>query len=198
MKKSALDEKTIITGLQEGGAQRRLFERKLYEHFFYLIKQGAWKYGLDEEICASVYSDTILCVLENVVTHRFEEKSSLKSYTYQIFMNKCVDELRRTKTSKGRLVHELTEIDAFTLNLPDQVRNILQQIINKQEYSSLMQKLQELGEKCRQLLLLFEDGYSDKEIAGQMQYNSAQVVKTTRLRCLEQLREKVFSNKSDE
>jgi hypothetical protein len=40
--------------------------------------------------------------------------------------------------------------------------------------------------------LLFEDGYSDKEIAVQMEYNTPEVVKTTRLRCLEKLREKMI------
>lgn len=195
MKSSTLDENNIISGLQEGGTQRRLFERKLYEHFFYLIKQGVWKYGLSEDICASAYSDTIISLIENIVSRRFEGKSSLKSYTYQIFMNKCVDEMRKKTTNKGRISYEAKEIDSFITNLPDGARDIVQQMIDRSDQSLLMQKLKELGEKCRELLLLFEDGYSDNEIAHQMQYNSAQVVKTTRLRCLEKLREKVSTKK---
>jgi len=38
---------------------------------------------------------------------------------------------------------------------------------------------------------MFEDGVSDKEIAEALAYNNAAVVKTTRLRCLEKLRDKV-------
>jgi DNA-binding NarL/FixJ family response regulator len=38
---------------------------------------------------------------------------------------------------------------------------------------------------------MFEDGLTDKEIAQELSYNNAAVVKTTRLRCLEKLREKV-------
>jgi hypothetical protein len=38
---------------------------------------------------------------------------------------------------------------------------------------------------------MFEDGYNDKEIAEFMKYQSADVVKTTRLRCLGKLKLKL-------
>lgn len=193
-----IDETSLILGLQEGGTKRRFFERKLYEHFFYLIKRGVWKYGLSEDVCASAYSDTIIIVIEHIVARRFEARSSLKSYTYQIFMNKCVDEMRKNTTNKGRVNYRNKEIDSLIINLPDQARNVVQQMIDKGNQLLLMQKVKELGEKCRELLLLYEDGYNDKEIAQQMQYNSAEVVKTTRLRCLEKLREKVFTKKQND
>ncbi|WP_158858277.1 RNA polymerase sigma factor [Lunatibacter salilacus] len=193
-----IDDTYILSGLLEGGIKRPLFERKLYEHFFYLIKQGAWKYGLDEDVCASVYSDTVINVIENVVTGRYHAKSSLKTYAYRIFMNKCVDEMRKNSTNKGKVNNKTKEIDSLILNLPDKAAGIVQQMIDKSDKLLLMQKVEELGEKCRKLLLLFEDGYNDKEIAQQMEYNSAEVVKTTRLRCLEKLREKVFSKKQND
>jgi RNA polymerase sigma-70 factor (ECF subfamily) len=195
MKRSFIDEKAIISGLQAGGTQRRLFERKLYEHFFYLIKKGVWKYGLDEEVCASAYSDTIIRVIEHIVTRRFEGKCSLETYTHQIFLNKCVDELRKMTTNKARVNYNTCEIDALISTLPDSSRDIVQQMIEKSDRALLMDKLRELGEKYRQLLLLYEDGYSDQEIADQMQYHSAQVVKTTRLRGLEKLRKMIFGGK---
>src|SRR5690606_9517805 len=168
-----IDETSLILGLQEGGIKRPLFERKLYEYFFYLIKQGAWKYGLSEDVCASAYSDTVINVIENVVAGRFQAKSSLKTYTYKIFMNKCVDEMRKNATNKGKVNNRNKEIDSLIINLPDKARNIVQQMIDKSNQLLLIQKVNELGGKCRELLLLFEDGYSDKEIAQQMNYNSA-------------------------
>jgi len=53
----------------------------------------------------------------------------------------------------------------------------------------LKKKLDELGDKCRELLLFSADGYSDKDLAIQLVYKSADVVKTTRLRCLQKLRQ---------
>jgi RNA polymerase sigma-70 factor (ECF subfamily) len=49
--------------------------------------------------------------------------------------------------------------------------------------------MNEMGENCRQLLGLWSESYSDKEIASIMEYKTADVVKTSRLRCLEKLRQ---------
>ena len=53
----------------------------------------------------------------------------------------------------------------------------------------LKSKLNETGENCKQLLSMFAEGYNDKEIAATMEYKSADVVKTSRLRCLDRLRQ---------
>jgi RNA polymerase sigma factor (sigma-70 family) len=189
-RKTHPEDLLLITDLQAGGAQRRLAEKNLYERFMYLVQHGIRAYRLSEDDSVSAYSDTILSVIDNVVGGRFEGRSSLKSYVFQIFMNKCVDVVRK-KTTNRYTFYDNDMVDRLTRTLPDKARNIVQQLIDANETSSLMAKIRELGEKCRQLLLLFEDGYSDKEIAIQMEYNSAEVVKTTRLRCLEKLREKM-------
>ena len=185
-----LSEKEIIAGLQEGGMQRKAAERKLFERFFYIIKQGATKYSISEEDSTSAYSDTIISVIENIVANKFEGQASLKSYTYKIFYNKCVDTIRKATTNKSK-VHNTSYVDDFLSVLPDKAKNVIEQMIERSEKSLLTQKMEEIGEKCKQLLLLFEDGYTDKEIAKIMLYNSSDVAKTSRLRCLEKLREKV-------
>jgi RNA polymerase sigma factor (sigma-70 family) len=185
-------DKEIIAGLQSGGVQRKMWEKKLFEQFFYLIKHGSHKYSLIEEDAASAYSDTIISVIDNVVNHKFQELSSLKSYTCQIFFNKCVDWVRKETTNKSR-VNVTAAIDDLMYAMPDKTKNVIQEMMEKSQKSLLKQKLEEIGEKCKKLLLLFEDGYSDKDIAKTMLYNSAEVVKTSRLRCLDKLRDKIMS-----
>lgn len=184
-------EQDILAGLQSGGLQRHTHEARLYELFRYLIGEGTRKYHLTEEDSASAYSDTIISVIDNIVHHRFEGRSSLKSYTYQIFSNKCVDLKRKSTTNKER-VHQTHGIDTLLLMLPDNARTVVQQLIDNSHKSMLQRSLQEIGEKCKQLLLLFEDGYSDKEIAAVLQYQSADVAKVSRRRCLEKLKEKML------
>lgn len=189
------DEASLISSLKSGGTQRRFAEKDLYRHFFYFIKQGEKKYRLSADECASAYSDTIISVIDNVVGGRFEGLSSLKSYAYQIFMNKCVDLVRKNTTNKS-MVHDTQSINPMVLALPDKARTVVQQLMEKSDRWMLTQKLKEIGDKCRDLLLLFEDGYSDREIALVMQYHSPEVVKTTRLRCLGKLREKLTLSRS--
>ncbi|SHE86148.1 RNA polymerase sigma factor [Pedobacter caeni] len=180
----------IVEGLKAGGGQRRIFEGNLYKSFFYFIRQGVRKYGISEEDASSAYSDTIISVINNIIKGSFEGRSALKSYGYKIFSNKCVDLLRKDTTNKGK-VNQAIPIDSLVFELPDQARTAIQQLLMKEERNYLMERLIALGEKCRQILLFFEDGYSDKDIAGFMEYNSADVVKTSRLRCLEKLKKKV-------
>ena len=189
-----LTDESIINGLLSGGKERRIQENKLYETFFYLIRQGVLKHTLSEEDAASVYSDTIISVINNIVTHKFEGRSSLKSYVYKIYMNNCISLIRKETTNKNS-VHHTRPYEDLIVELPDNARSIIQQIIDNKDKASLLQKLKEIGEKCKQILLLFEDGYSDKEIATEMQYNSADVAKTSRLRCLEKLKEKFINSK---
>ena len=75
--------------------------------------------------------------------------------------------------------------------LPDGAKNIIEKLVTSELKATIKGQLNAIGEKCKELLLMFEDGLTDKEIAELLSYSNAAVVKTTRLRCLEKLREKL-------
>jgi RNA polymerase sigma-70 factor (ECF subfamily) len=72
--------------------------------------------------------------------------------------------------------------------ISDGARSVIQKLIDQADWKLLREKLTQLEEKCRQLLMYWGDNYSDREIASLLQYKTADVVKTSRLRCLEKLR----------
>ena len=74
------------------------------------------------------------------------------------------------------------------LHLSDTAKSVIHKLVEQADIALLKQKLNELGDNCRQLLVLSAEGNSDKQIAEQMEYKTADVVKTSRLRCLERLR----------
>ncbi|TAE30246.1 MAG: sigma-70 family RNA polymerase sigma factor [Cytophagales bacterium] len=178
----------LLDGLRAGGSARRLYENKLYDRYAYLIRDGSRKHRLDEEQTASAYADAFLSVVDAVVAGRFEGRSGLKTYLYQIFTNKCVDLIRK-RTTNRESVHQGVELDPAVFQLPDDTRSVIQQLITQHEAERLRQRLQLLGAKCQAMLLAWADGFSDEDIATQQQYNSPAVAKTSRLRCLEKLRE---------
>ncbi|HYH03089.1 MAG TPA: sigma-70 family RNA polymerase sigma factor, partial [Bacillota bacterium] len=117
----------------------------------------------------------------------FENRSSLKTYLYRIFQNKCVDLIRKKTTNKMG-IHQTATISEMMMQLSDSAKPVIQKLIDQADYAELKEKIAQLGEKCRQLLGLFAEGYSDKEIAAETDYKTAEVVKTSRIRCLEKLR----------
>lgn len=185
---NTLSDAQLIDGLRAGGATRRLCENKLYDRYAYFIREGARKHRLDEEQTASAYADSFLSVVDQIVTGRFEGRSGLKTFLYQIFWNKCVDLIRK-KTTNRESVHQGVELDPALMQLPDESRSVIQQLIAQHDVERLRQRLQLLGGKCQSMLLAWAEGFSDEDIAREHQYNSAAVAKTSRLRCLEKLRD---------
>ncbi|GAB3338568.1 hypothetical protein GCM10027299_50780 [Larkinella ripae] len=177
----------LIAGLKADGVQRRQAEDRLYLKYQYMIGDGVRKHRLDEEDCASAYSDTILSVIDNVRRGKFEGRSELKTYLYQIFTNKCIDLIRKKSTQRDR-VHDAVSLDNSLLQLPETARSMIEQLIAQSDVDRLRALIGQLGDKCREILLAWGEGYSDEEIALQMHYNTASVAKTSRLRCIERLR----------
>jgi RNA polymerase sigma factor (sigma-70 family) len=180
----------ILTGLKSNYKERLVQEKKLYETYSYFIEEGSRKYNLNNEDSFSAYSDAVLSAIHNIIDDRFDGRSSVKTYLFQIFSNKCIDLVRKNTTNKQQ-VHQTMAMPELLGQLPDQARVIIEKMIDRQRQEAIKTELSAIGEKCKEILLLFEDGLADKEIAEILAYSNAAVAKTTRLRCLEKLREKV-------
>jgi RNA polymerase sigma-70 factor (ECF subfamily) len=185
---SSHNDQEILRNIAQNGPERRKAEEELFTSYSYFIKQGIIKYSLQEDDAIDAYSDTILSAIQTITKGAFESRSSLKTYLFRIFNNKCVDILRKNTTNK-RSVYHTYPINDMLMHLSDSARSVVQKLIDEADFDNIKRKLNELGETCRQLLMQFADGYSDPEIALSMNYKSADVVKTTRLRCLEKLRQ---------
>jgi len=178
----------IIGLLRQRGVDKRKGEESLFNEYAYFIRDGIRKHRLSEDEAFDAYSDSVLAVIESISSETFQGNSSLKSYLYKIFHNKCVDLFRKNATNKNS-VNRALSIDEELFRLSDKSRSILQTLIEKADWKVLKERLEQLGDDCRRMLLLWSDSYSDKEIAVVMDYKTANVVKTSRLRCLAKLRQ---------
>jgi RNA polymerase sigma factor (sigma-70 family) len=181
------EDQQIIDQIREGGKDRRKKEDELFERHSYFIKEGISKFKLTQEDAFDAYSDSVLSAIDKISRGIFEGRSSLKTYLYQIFSNKCVDFLRKKTTNKYS-VHRGESISEQLIQLSDAAKTIVQQLIDKADFAQLKLKLNHLGETCRALLLLWSEDYSDKEIALELEYKNADVAKSSRLRCLDRLK----------
>lgn len=182
---------TIIQGLKANETERRKQEKVLYYAYEYFVEEGRRKYHLTHEDSFSAYDDAFDSVVKNIINNRFDGHSSLKTYFYQIFSNKCIDLVRKNATNKNE-VHKAAPLPELINQLPDSAKTIIEGIITRELKEKVKAQLELMGEKCKEILLLYEEGLTDKEIAEQLSYNNAAVAKTTRLRCLDKLRAKVL------
>jgi RNA polymerase sigma-70 factor (ECF subfamily) len=182
------DERDIIDSIGQNGAERKKGEERLFNRYAYFIKEAIHKYSLSDEDAFDLYSDTVISAIEKIASGSFQGRSSLKTWLYSIFHNKYVDFLRKRSTNKSSIHHTLSMSDLL-MEISDHTKTIIQKLVDKTDHEILKQKLAQLGDSCRQMLMLWADGYSDKEIAGLMEYKTSDVVKTSRLRCLEKLKQ---------
>ena len=177
----------ILQGLKAGYKERIAGENALYLQYNYFINEGCRKYNLVYDDSFSAYSDALISAIHNIISNNFDGRSSFKTYLFQIFSNKCIDLVRKNTTNKQSM-HQNNVIPELVGQLSDGARNVIEKLIDEQKRAAIKAKLETIGEKCKEILLLFEDGLTDREIAEELAYNTAAVAKTTRLRCLEKLR----------
>ncbi len=178
----------IIEQLLAGGVSRRKAEEQLFSTYSYFIREGMMKYSLSEDESFDAYSDSILSAITKILSRSFEGRSTLKTWIFQIFHNKCVDLLRKKTTHKRSVFNTLSITDVL-YNLSDSAKLVIEKMTEKNDWEKMRQKLSEIGQNCRNLLQYWAEGYPDKEIATLLEYKTAEVVKTSRLRCLEKLRQ---------
>ncbi|MEP6465121.1 MAG: hypothetical protein ABJB05_02395, partial [Parafilimonas sp.] len=94
---------TILHGLKSDYAERCRQEKLFYHQFYYFIDEGCRKYNLNYDDSFSAYSDALLSAIHNIIDNRFDGRSSIKTYLYQIFSNKCIDLVRKNTTNKQQV-----------------------------------------------------------------------------------------------
>ena len=181
----------IIDGLKGNDKARRQQQEALYQAYEYFIREGCREYRLTYEDSFSAYQDAFTSAVDNIANNRFDGHSSLKTYLYKIFSNKCIDLVRKNATNKNE-VHKASPLPEMLNQLPDSAKTIIEGMMTKELKEKVKAQLDTIGDKCKEILLLYEDGLTDREIAEQLAYNNAAVAKTTRLRCLDKLRTKVI------
>lgn len=187
-------DEELIRNLQQDDRNRRKTEELLFNRHMYFIRDGMHRYSIPEEDAFDAYSDSILQGIDNISRGLFEKRASIKTYLFRIFNNKCVDHIRKKTTNKN-VVHQTAPLSGMLDMISDPAKNVVQQLVERSDLDALKLKVKELGENCRKLLEWFSEGFSDKEIATHMEYKTGDVVKTSRLRCLDKLRKSFMSKK---
>jgi RNA polymerase sigma factor (sigma-70 family) len=182
-----LQESEIIHGLHGSLKERSLSEQKLFSMYKEeFSRQGMYKYHLPEDEAAEAYSETIRAVLHNIHLGRFQETTdhSLRAYIATVYRNKSIDIIRK-KINR----HEQLN-DTLANQLPASLRDVIIERISEKD---LRRKINacyaNLGETCRNLMMLLEEGLKDKEIAAKLELNSPDVAKQTKFNCRKKLKD---------
>jgi RNA polymerase sigma-70 factor (ECF subfamily) len=174
-----MNDNEIIQKIIQGGSHMEKCLENFYKENIRFINVMEKKYGLSREAAIDAYSDAIIDFKEQVRNRQFQQKSKCSTYLYSIFNNKCIDILRKKTTHT--IMSDLPE------NMKDQSPDIVQMLTLTVEKKYLDNLMTMLGSRCREILMDWNDGYSMEEIAERNALLNANVARSKRYTCLQQL-----------
>lgn len=149
-----------------------------YKKTLGLVEGMVMKNGGSREDAKDLFHDALLVLNNNCRTTDFELTSSLSTYLYSVcrysWLN-LVNKRKRSEDVNVKLYEETWQVAyKSTTSMMD----------------AMMQAMDKLGEKCKEILLDYYFGkFSYEEIAENLDYASGQVVRQQKYRCIQKLKE---------
>lgn len=179
-------DEALVAGIQQGGSAREEALKRLY--LFPGLREAVIRHVLDNggsrQDAQDIFQESLVLLDRNVREGRFEGKSLLSTYFVAIAKWRWLTVRRQ----QGRYT------DLSPTHYDEAVESPETETI-RSEYRELFQEaLGQIGERCRELLRLYQLDHSMEEIAGIMQYNNADVAKKEAYRCRMRFRELLETN----
>jgi RNA polymerase sigma factor (sigma-70 family) len=177
--------------LLEAISEKDLLEQailQLYQDHSEVTRSFIMGKGGTEQDADDIFQETIVSFIDSVQKGKFRQESGIRTFLISISKNLWYNEIRKRQRSGNR--EKIFEMDR------DQVEGSVAETIQDRELKQqLNQLLQELGESCRKILVLFYyENLSMKEIVLHLHYENEQVVRNKKYKCLQQLTDKMKQN----
>ncbi len=179
-------DEEVLKACKAGGASRERAISYLYKQYMGFVYDAQKKFHqLSLDDLRDAYGEAVVGLSRQIDNEVLRGESSLSTYLFRSFSNRCVDKLRRNASNKADWVSQIPK-------LPDLARNMLEEMVLTEKFQALAPYLKKIGEKCRQILLDAEYyGYSLEEIAVRTGSKNAGTVSSLKHRCMKRLREEM-------
>ncbi len=170
-----MNDKEIVRELKSGNTSvlKYCYKKTLSQVESMVLKNGG---TLDD--AKDLFHDSLLVLTNNCKRPEFELTSSIGTYLYSV----CRYSFLNQKNKKRRSEEAVRSIYESTYELAHKTSNEL--------IDSLIKSLDQVGEKCKNILLDYYFGkLSYDEIALGLSYASGQVVRQQKYRCIQKLKE---------
>jgi RNA polymerase sigma-70 factor (ECF subfamily) len=183
------NEDITLEELKQGSEQQL---RKVYEDNRDKFLNFAKRYNLPDDDVIDVYQDAYVAFYNNIMSGKIETMtSSISTYLFSIGKYLIFDKMKKNnKTIRSE----------YNMDIVRDQENVMENIsIDTEDLTHEQQLLRthfaSLGKQCQELLNLFYyRGFTIKDILEQGNYNSENVIKSAKSRCLKTLKERINRN----
>ena len=170
------NEKGLMDSIRDGNSKLRyLALREVYDKCFYSIESYVLRNRGAKEDAKDIFQDAMAIVYKNIVSGKFKEESSLKTYLFSISKNLWLQKLKK--------IHMSSSLSMDTVgNLPEHADSL------EINLTALNELMTELKEDCQKLLLgFYYERKSMKDLMEIFKLGSEQAAKNKKLRCMDSL-----------
>lgn len=153
----------------------------LYRQHFEALKVYILQNSGSEQDAEDIFQEVLVSFIELVRLEKFRGDSSVKTFLYSLTRNTWLNELKRkgradVREMKYEKAKDTVDVDAS------------QQIAGRESRKQVMEVVEKLGDLCKKILLAYYyEDRSMKEIVDIAGYDSEQVVRNKKYKCLKQL-----------
>ncbi len=176
------NDKRILASIREGSDEGIIALYKLYRTEF--LGWARKVFSLGEDLAADAFQEAILAVRHNVATGKYNADATLKTYLFTIGKNQIMRRHRK----------ESREIKQSTLDPYRSSDESFQEPSERQ--IRIRNAMQQMTEPCKSIIkMYYYQGFSMQIIATRLDYKNAQVVKSQKVRCMDQLKKLALGSK---
>ncbi|MHA7055834.1 RNA polymerase sigma factor [Aquimarina sp. M1] len=157
---------------------------KIYNEYRNAFLQFAKKYDLDHDTLIDIYQEAFIALREHAINGKLDDiKSSVKTYLFSIGKYMVYDQLKKQKKT-------ISYESSVAYKETSDTEEIFEEPQLTPEQELLREHFKNLGKRCQEMLTLFYyRGLTIDEIAKSLGYESKNVVKSQKSRCLKSLKE---------
>ena len=164
--------------------------RYLYRQYFEGLCMYVEQNNGNRQDAEDVFQEVLLSFIELVKLNKFRGDSSIKTFLFSLNRNIWLNELKRKDRSLAR---ELKYEKQKEGNEAD----VSEYIAGRESRKQVLDIVERLGEGCKKILLSFYyENLSMREILAQTEYETEQVVRNKKYKCLKQLEQLLMTNPS--
>lgn len=162
--------------------------KAIYVSNYYMVENFILSHGGSKEDAKDVFQDTVITFYNNVKKDQFELKSKISTYLYSVSRNIWFKKIRDDKIV-------INSEDFDKLKKVSSSDDIHKSIEYTEEQKLIAQLLSSAGAKCKQILTLYYfEKLRMKKIASELGYNSEQVAKNQKAKCMKKIKAAVLSS----
>ena len=162
--------------------------RSIYRQHSEAVGSFIIHYGGSEQDADDIFQETVVAFIDIVKKGKYRMEASIRTFLASIARNYWFNEIKK----RDRSGHRNRQ---FEMGRDQDETDVSQHIAELERKRQLRELVEQLGEACRKVLLLFYyENLSMKEIVNHLPYENEQVVRNKKYKCLQQLTGLIKSN----